>query len=386
MPNFRKIDPVIVLFAAAAIAVTVQKGMVVGHPGNFLLFRSTFYRLISGADIYNPPAGEMTGFLYSPVFPLLFAPFAILPLALGLLLWNGVNAFTLAWGLQRLLPARAARVALLIVFLDMLRSLQNSQSNALMAGLIVLAFVALERERYAAGAAAILAGAFTKIYPLGAGVLGLLRPRPGRFVGSFLALGLLFAGLPLVVLSPAAFVTIYREWWSILQRDSGAWQGKSVMRFFSAMFGSTVPSLPIQLAGTLLLLAPLVQRARWSDAPFRLRWLCSLLLFFVIFNHQSESASFVVASTGVAIWYVSSARSRWRTMLVALVLLFETVPHLFFVPTSVYDHVLGPYALDVIPCLIVWLVIQAELWSGSWSRPSRDEQDVSASEAVANLE
>jgi len=72
-------------------------------------------------------------------------------------------------------------------------------------------------------------------------------------------------------------------------------------------------------------------------------------------------------------------------MLVALVLLFETVPHLFFVPTSVYQ-VIGPNALDVIPCLIVWLVIQVELWGGSWSRLSRDEQDVSASEAVANLE
>ena len=387
MANFRKIDPVIVLFAAAAVAVTVQKGIVVGHPGNFLLFRYTFHRLISGADIYNPPAGEMSGFLYSPVFPLLFAPFAILPLAIGLLLWNGVNALALAWGVKRLLPARAARVALLIVFLDMLRSLQNSQSNALVAGLIVLAFVALERERYGAGAAAILVGTFTKIYPLGAGVLGLLRPRPGRFVGIFLALGLLFAALPLVVLPPAGVLAIYREWWSILQRDSSAWQGKSVMRFFSAIFGSSVPSLPIQLAGTLLLLAPLVaQRPRWSDARFRLRWLCSLLLFFVIFNHQSESASFVVASTGVAIWYVTSARSWWRTMLVALVLLFETVPHLFFVPTSVYNQVIGPYALDVIPCLIVWLVIQVELWGGSWSRLSRDEQDVSASEAVANLE
>ncbi len=253
MANFRKIDPVVVLFAAAAIAVTVQKGILVGHPGNFLLFRYTFHRLISGADIYNPPAGEMTGFLYSPVFPLLFAPFAILPLALGLLLWNGVNALALAWGVKRLLPARAARVALVIVFLDMLRSLQNSQSNALVAGLIVLAFVALERERYGAGAAAILVGTFTKIYPLGAGVLGLLRPRPGRFVAIFLALGLLFAALPLVVLSPAAFVAIYREWWSILQRDSGAWQGKSVMRFFSALFGSTVPSLPIHGGAALAL-------------------------------------------------------------------------------------------------------------------------------------
>src|SRR2546422_6137705 len=43
-----------------ALPISVQKGILVGHPGNFLLFRYTFHRLISGADIYNPPAGEMS--------------------------------------------------------------------------------------------------------------------------------------------------------------------------------------------------------------------------------------------------------------------------------------------------------------------------------------
>src|SRR5437762_10297891 len=79
----RRIDPVLLLFSAAVLAVTIQKGIVLAHPGNFLLFRDTFHRLVSGADVYNPPAGEMTGFLYSPTFALLFAPFALLPLALG---------------------------------------------------------------------------------------------------------------------------------------------------------------------------------------------------------------------------------------------------------------------------------------------------------------
>jgi len=39
-----------------------------------------------------PPPGEIRDFLYSPSFALLFAPFAIWPFALDLLLWNGVNA------------------------------------------------------------------------------------------------------------------------------------------------------------------------------------------------------------------------------------------------------------------------------------------------------
>ena len=44
---------------------------------------------------------------------------------------------------------------------------------------------------------------------------------------------------------------------------------------------------------------------RWGDADFRLRFLCSLLVFLVIFNHRSESPSFVIAMAGIAIWFVS---------------------------------------------------------------------------------
>ncbi|HWC75376.1 MAG TPA: glycosyltransferase family 87 protein [Gemmatimonadales bacterium] len=385
MARLRTIDPVLLLFGAGALAVTIQKGVLAGHPGNFLLFRATFHRLVGRADIYHPPPGEMTGFLYSPTFALLFAPFAVLPVALGLLLWNGVNALSLYWGIRLLLPARAARVALLIVFLDMMRSLQNSQSNALVAGLILLAFVALERDRVARGAAAILVGTFTKIYPLGAAVLGLIRPRPVRFLTLFLLLGLLFAGLPLLVLPPDALAATYREWWSIIQRDT-VLQGQSVMGLVASVMGSAALTLAIQLAGTVLLIAPLVaQRGGWPDPRFRLRWLCSFLVFCVIFNHQAESASFVVASSGVAVWYVTSPRSWWRALLVALVLVVDTLPHLFFMPPGLYQHVIGPNALDALPLLVIWLVIQSELWRWKEGSGSRDEPNISSGEPVPNL-
>ncbi len=373
-------DPVILLFAAAVVAVTVQHG-ILEHSGNFWRFRTTFQRLVSGADIYNPPPSEITGFLYSPTFALLFAPFAILPPALGLLLWNGVNALTLAWGLIRLLPPRRAQLALLIVFLDTVRSLQNSQSNALVAGLIILAFLALERERYGVGAAAILGGAFIKIYPFGAAALGLMRPRPGRFLILLFTLGLLGAALPLLVLPPPVFIATYHEWWSILHRDT-VLQGQSAMRVLTVVLRSTVSNLPIQLVGALLLLAPLIgRRQQLADLQFRTRWLCSLLVFCVVFNHQAESSSFVVAATGVATWYVTGPRVWWRTTLVGLVLAFETLPHLFFMPPSLYSQTIGPNALDVVPCLLVWLVIQIELWRSS----SSDEPDISSSQAVAQL-
>ncbi|MFI5243112.1 MAG: hypothetical protein ACHQRL_08895, partial [Gemmatimonadales bacterium] len=64
-----------------------------------------------------------------------------------------------------------------------------------------------------------------------------------------------------------------------------------------------------------------------------------LLVFVVIFNHQAERPSFVIAAAGVAIWFVQSPRDAAR---LALVLLSLT----------------GLRAWGYLP---VWAVMQAEL-------------------------
>ena len=374
-------------YLLAILLVTVQ-GVLTGQAGNYMRFRDTFYRLISSGDIYNPPPGEITGFLYSPTFALLFGPFAIWPVPLGLLLWNGVNALAVFSGLTRLLPAREARLALAIVFLDVLRSLQNSQSNALVAGLILVAFVAHERGREATAAAAVLTGAFIKVYPIAAGTLGILGPRERRvrFLFWSVVIGLALAALPLLVLSPAAVVAVYREWFAILQRDSGL-QGQSVMRILSDWFAIALPNWAIQLAGILVLLLPVAVRwGQWADGGFRRLFLSSLLVFLLIFNHQAESASFVVATCGVAIWYVISRRTWWRTALLAFTLLAVAVPRLFFFPYQIYNDVIKSHALDAFSCLLVWLVMQVELWT--WPRSQLAEvtqRDVPAGEAGPHL-
>ena len=257
------------IYLFAILLVTVQKGLMTGDVGNYILFRDSFYRLISGADVYNytPPPGQIAGFLYSPTFALLFAPFAILPLPLGLLLWNGVNALAVYYGLTRLLPPRAARLALAIVFLDVVRSLQNSQSNALVAGLILIAFVALEQGREVKAATAVVTGAFIKIFPVAAGAFAIFVPRARRvqFLVWCVGIGLAFAALPLLVLPPASVAAVYKELYGILQRDT-VLQGHSVMRILSDWFGSAAPNWTIQLAGTLLLLLPVaLRRDQWAD-------------------------------------------------------------------------------------------------------------------------
>jgi hypothetical protein len=142
------------------------------------------------------------------------------------------------------------------------------------------------------------------------------------------------------------------------------------MRIASDWFHLQVPNWTFQLGGTLLLLAPLAaRRAAWEDPAFRLRWLSSLLVFLVIFNHQAESASFVIATSGIALWYVTTPPTASRTALVLLTLLVESAPHLFFVPIGVYHDVIQAHAIDVVPCVLIWCVIQTELWR--WPSPAQ---------------
>jgi len=137
--------------------------------GNFEIFRTASQHLISGVDLYAEyPAKHSDRFKYSPTFALLFAPFAWIPWPIALFLWSSLNAFVLFVAVERVLPGRAGMLAMLCLLLEVLRGMQNAQSNALVAGLIILAFSALERANAWRAAGAVMLGACVKIFPLAA--------------------------------------------------------------------------------------------------------------------------------------------------------------------------------------------------------------------------
>src|SRR3989475_2132460 len=85
---------------------------------------------------------------------------------------------------------------------------------------------------------------------------------------------------------------------------------RSTLFPYTTLFRSW-PNWPLQAAGPPRLLLPVALRPdRWASLEFRRLFLCSLLVYSVLFNHASESPSFVVAYAGIVIWYVSSPPSR----------------------------------------------------------------------------
>jgi hypothetical protein len=351
--------------AAARRVVSGQSATKLVHAarpsGNFEIFRWSSRHLVSGEDLYAAyPAEHSDRFKYSPTFALLFSPLAWLWWPLALFLWSALNAMTLFTAVERVLPERQALLALALLHLEVMRGMQNAQSNALVAALIILAFAESERRKSWNAGAAVAIGACVKIFPLAALTFALPRRRALRTGVAAAVIGTLLLALPLLITTPAQLVAQYHSWRGIESTDA-LQRWFSVMELVHRLDDAAWPNWPIQLAGTVALLVPLaLRRDRWDEQRFRLLYLCSLLLYVVLFNHQAERASYLIAFTGATIWFASEPRTRWRTALFGVVLLTIPIASTLLPGAWLRTPTMMTYRL-ALPCLAIWLVIQREL-------------------------
>src|SRR2546425_9652259 len=257
------------LHLASVALVTVQQA-ILGHSNNLSIFRSASLNLFAGRDLYAAhPEQHFDFYKYSPTFALLFAPLAYLPFALAFLCWALLNGLLLWYALDRLLPEREATVALALLYLEVLLALQYGQSNALVAALMILAFVAFDGRHQLGAALSITGGAAVKLFPLAALSLAILYPRRLRFAAIFSAVLAVAVLLPLVAVSPAELLAQYHSWRAIEAKDA-LLRGYSLMHYTHAWLGVDWPNWPQQAAGTALLLLPLALRSdRWERLEFR---------------------------------------------------------------------------------------------------------------------
>lgn len=354
---------VAVLWLGAVLAATVQQGLA-HQNNNFLIFRSAALHLIHGKDLYAAyPTEHFDFYKYSPTFALLFLPFALPPFALAMMLWNALNAGALYIAIGMVLPRRAGTVARAIVFLDMLGSLQNVQSNALVAALIILTFAAYERRHTVLGSLAAAVGTNIKVFPLAGASFAVFHPRKVRVAIALVASLAGLAALPLLVTPLSTLLAQYASWRAIETTDALE-RGFSVMYHVQLVLQRNLPNWPFQLCGVAALLAPvLVRRERWGEWGFRRFYLCSVLVFCVLFNHQAESPTFVIGSAGVALWFASLDRpTRWEWTAFACFVIGTVLASSDAMPDWFQRTLFDPYRFKTVPLLVVWLEMQRQLW------------------------
>jgi Glycosyltransferase family 87 len=349
------------LYVLVAVGVTVQR-LVLHKENVFRIFASASRNMLAGQNPYAAhPDQYFDFFRYSPAFAVAFTPFALVPEWLGLAAWNLVNALSLYWAVRRLLPRTQAQLVLLLVLGDLARTMQSCQSNGLVTALMIAAFVAYSGERLWRGAFAVAAGTAIKIFPLGAALFALLRRDRWRALGMLAAALAALALFPVVFVGPHDLLLQYARW--AAQEHAETFKPMySVMDLLDVWTGYYGPRLPIQLAGLALLLLPVALRWGLRDDPaWRLTLLCSLLVFSVLFNYGAEPPSFVIATTGIAVWYAAGRRTKLQGVLLGLTLVLVTGTGLGILPQTIHNELTEAAKLRVIPIVAAWIAIQWDL-------------------------
>jgi hypothetical protein len=343
-----------------------ETGVVYTHYNNFLIFKGSFHHLISHQDLYQEyPQEQYDLFKYTPTFALLMGPIAVFPAKFGLFLWNLLNALVLFVAFWKFpsFSQKQKLLALAFVLIEMITSIQNTQSNALMAGLFILGFVFLEKDKPWTASFLIVLTVFIKVFGIVALAIFIFYPK--KIKNALISLfWIVFLGLlPLIVISPAELTGQYRSWLEVLNTDASVYSGLSVISWLHTWFGLEIGKNIIVLAGAVLLLFPLIRITSWKALQFRIFFLSSLLIWMVIFNHMAESPTFIIAVSGVAIWFFGKEKRNWLDIsLVILVLIFTVISPTDIFPSSLRKSLVEPYVLKAVPCIFVWMKIQYDLW------------------------
>jgi hypothetical protein len=358
----------LLLFIAAAIFASLQSyfadlktfvegGNLYTAYNNYVIFKQSFLHLLEGKDLYIlHPAEQWDLYKYSPTFALFFGVLALLPDLVGLTLWNVLNAVVLLFAIYFLphLSTRTKGLILIFMVIELITSLQNEQSNGLIAGLLIFAFGWLERGKYWIASFCVVATIFIKLFGIVALALFLLYPNKLKLTYVTKAWAALFLLLPLLVVDADQLVFLYKSWWNMLANDHSISEGLSVVGWLTTWFGWDVNKTLISGLGVVLFCLPLLRIKQYSSYVFRIWLLASVLLWVIIFNHKAESPTFIIAVGGVALWYFSQAPKTENLVLLLLTFVFTVLATTDILPRSVRNEWIQPYAVKAVPCILVW--------------------------------
>lgn len=370
---------VYIIITIAASIVQYLKG----HPGetytrynNFIIFRESFHHLVNSVDLYkNHEPEHFDYYKYSPAFAVAMAPFIFLPDLPGLILWNLLNSLVLFFAIKSLpIKSNHAKILMLwFILQELLTTMQNSQSNGLVVGLMVWGFNKFEKGNVFYASLFIMLSAYIKIYGLLAAVLFLLYPDKIKFILYSVLWIIVLSFIPLLFINPDQLIILYKSWSRIVAEDHTTQYGISLLGLLHSWFNASPDKNIIISSGLILLSLPLLRFKLYKELRFRITYFASLLIWLIVFNHRAESSTFVIAITGIAIWFFTSEKTPVDIGLVILAFVFTSLSPTDLFPGYLREHFVLPYVLKALPCILIWMKITIDLISDKNSLPLKSE-------------
>ena len=367
--NYKIIIVILVLFSVAASVQSIVRGTKTYSEGgreyncynNYTIFKQSYFHLKNDQDIYKLYEEEHWDiYKYSPTFAVLFAPLAELPDAIGLHLWNLLNALILLLGVYCLpkLTNKQKGLILIASLIELMTSMQNEQSNGMIAGLIILTFALLERKKLALATLIIVFSVYIKLFGLVAFALFLFYPEKWKSILYSILWFVILFFLPLIVISMNQLLFLYESWGDMLLNDHSSSFGQlSVMGWFYTWFGITWNKIYFMFAGAVIFLIPFIKFKLYNNFNFKLLALSSILLWIVIFNHKSESPTFIIAMAGASLWFFTQEKSLLNIILFVSAFILTSLSPTDIFPRYLRNEFVIPYVLKAVPCIFIWMKI-----------------------------
>lgn len=344
---------------------------------NFFVFTHVFFHLTHQQPLYIPYPDEYADVnLYGPVFAFIIAPFAMLPIPIGVACWIMASIGFLYFAIKQLpISHEAQQFIMLFSAMELLMNAQWLQFNAFIAGCLILSFVHFKQDRVALATLWIVLGSFTKIY----GIMGLaflfFTRKPIQALLYLLIWSVIAWILPMLISSPAYILETYHQWFQALVAKNAKNMVASLNNYYqdiSAMgLIKRIGHLPamidkwIILFGCMLMFITYLPTIKLRyHSTFQWLWASNILLFTVLFSTASESPTYIIAVLGVAIWYVTYAEQKHPKLadqLLIFTFLLTSIASTDLVTPWVRVHIVRQYALKALPCLLVWFVIMYDL-------------------------
>ena len=343
---------------------------------NYRIFRGVFWHTLQCTSLYAEyPLEYYDVNHYGPFFSLVIAPFALMPIPLGLVFWCIALSLTLYFAITRSTFSSWQQMFVLWFCSEtLLTSLFMQQFNIAIAAIIIASYALIEKERDFWAACLIVLGTFVKLY----GIVGLafffFSRRKGKFVLSLLFWGVVLFVAPMIISSPDYVVSQYHEWFVCLVEKNGEnlaseAQNISALGMVRRVLGNPQYSDLLILAPALVLFAlPYLRFKQWRNEGFRMTLLASVLLFTVLFSTGSESSSYIIALSGVCVWYFAAPWQRGKADIWLLVFVFmlSSMGSSDLYPRVVKREYIQAYSLKALPCLIVWLKLCWEMMAKNY--------------------
>lgn len=331
---------------------------------NFLIFKQAFSHLVHNQDLYVLYQSEYYDlYKYSPSFALWMGVFAWMPDVPALICWNIMNVVVFIIAI-RTLPVKKQKQSILLLFLaiEMMIALTSSQINVFITGFFILAWHCMENKKIWLAALLLVVTVYIKLFGVVAMSLFLLYPQRWKAALYTVFWTAVIAVMPLMVISWDQLLFLYKSWGHLLANDYSASYGVSVMGWWHTWFNMDISKQLFMLVAAAIFMAPFLPILYNRESRYNLGMLASVLIWVVIFNHKGESPTYIIALTGVAIWYFTQERpSTLDTVLVLLTLVFTSFSSTDLItPYWIARTYVEPYAVKAVFCSIVWLKIVME--------------------------